>query len=117
MILRSRLMNFTHASFTLTSSVFLGLVLIGSSGLANADEALAKKSACYACHANDSKVLGPSFKDIAKRYQGQENAAAKLAESIKAGGTGKWGTMPMPPQEQIKPADLQTLATWILSMK
>jgi cytochrome c len=32
-----------------------------------ADEALAKAKNCMACHAIDKKVVGPSYKDVAKK--------------------------------------------------
>jgi cytochrome c len=103
------------------NSIFMGLVFglisLSASNIAIADEAVAKKNACFACHANDTKVLGPSFKEVAKRYSGQDNAAAKLAASIKAGGVGKWGTSAMPSQEQISQAEALAMANSILTMK
>lgn len=76
---------------------------------------LAKKNACMACHAADKKLVGPAYQDVAKKYAGQKDAAATLAKSIKAGGSGKWGPVPMPPQAALSDADATTLATWILS--
>lgn len=75
---------------------------------------LAQKSACTACHAVDKKVLGPSYQDVAKKYAGQKNAVAQLTESIRAGGSGKWGPIPMPAQPALSDADIKTLATWVL---
>ncbi len=76
---------------------------------------LAKKNACMACHAADKKLVGPAYQDVAKKYSSQKDAAATLAKSIKAGGSGKWGPVPMPPQAALSDADATTLATWILS--
>ena len=76
---------------------------------------LAKKNACMACHAADKKIVGPSYSDVAKKYAGQVDAASNLAKSIKAGGSGKWGPVPMPAQASLSDADATTLATWILS--
>jgi cytochrome c len=76
---------------------------------------LAKKNACMACHAADKKLVGPAYQDVAKKYASQKDAAANLAKSIKAGGSGKWGPVPMPPQAALSDADATTLATWILS--
>lgn len=80
---------------------------------AHANLALAQKNACMACHAVDKKLVGPSYADVAKKYAGQKDAVTALAASIKAGGAGKWGQVPMPPQAQLSDADLKTLATWI----
>lgn len=79
-----------------------------------ASKELAQKSACVACHAVDKKLVGPSFQDIAKKYAGQKDAADQLARSIKAGGSGKWGAVPMPPQPALSDADAKVLAVWIL---
>lgn len=76
---------------------------------------LAKKNACMACHATDKKIVGPSYSDVAKKYAGQADAVSNLAKSIKAGGSGKWGPVPMPAQAALSDADAGTLATWILS--
>jgi cytochrome c len=84
-----------------------------SPAFASAD--LAKKNACMSCHAVDKKLVGPSYQDVAKKYAGQKDAVANLAKSIKAGGAGKWGPVPMPAQPALSEADAQKLATWILA--
>lgn len=89
----------------------LGLLAAGPA-LANLQ--LAQKNACTACHAVDKKIVGPSYQDVAKKYATQKDAAAALAASIKAGGAGKWGPVPMPAQPALSDADLKTLAAWIL---
>lgn len=78
-----------------------------------ANMALAQKNACLACHAVDKKLVGPAYQDVAKKYAGK--SADELAKSIKAGGSGKWGPIPMPPQAALSDADAKTLAAWILS--
>ena len=82
---------------------------------ARADEALAKKHNCLACHQVDKKLVGPAYKDIAKKYKGQ-NAAAKLADKVKKGGSGVWGPVPMPPNPAVPDADVKKLVDWILKM-
>jgi cytochrome c len=76
---------------------------------------LAKNNNCMACHAVDKKIVGPAYKDVAKKYAGQADAEATLAKSIKAGGSGKWGPIPMPAQAQLSDADAKTLAAWVLA--
>lgn len=80
--------------------------------LANSD--IARKNACMACHAVDRKLVGPSYKDVANKYSGQRDAAVSLAKSIKAGGSGKWGPIPMPAQAALSEAEAVSLANWIL---
>ncbi|WP_323745044.1 c-type cytochrome [Noviherbaspirillum malthae] len=88
-----------------------------STGPALADEALFKKSNCMACHAVDQKRVGPALKDVAAKYSGDSGAAERLAKKIKAGGSGVWGQMPMPPQTQVSDADAKALAEYVLSIK
>jgi len=87
--------------------------LFSSPAFASAE--IAKKNACMACHAAERKLVGPSYNDVAKKYAGQKDAAATLAKSIKAGGAGKWGPVPMPAQANLSEADASTLAAWILA--
>lgn len=85
-----------------------------------ADEALAKSKNCMACHAVDKKLVGPSYKDVAKKYAGDAKAVDALANKIIKGsevGKGNWGAVPMPPNPQVSEADARKLATWVLSIK
>jgi cytochrome c len=97
-------------------SVALASAFLGH-GAANADDALAQKNNCYACHAKDKKVLGPAFTEVAKRYQGQGDAVQTITQTIRKGSSGKWGSIPMPGNEQLSEGDAATLATWIVSLK
>lgn len=97
---------------------WLGVAVVAAMalpGVASANQALAQKNACMACHTADKKLVGPAFRDIAKKYAGQADAQAQLAKSIKAGGAGKWGPIPMPAQAALSEADAGTLAAWILA--
>lgn len=80
-----------------------------------ANKELAQKNACMACHAADKKVIGPAYQDVAKKYGDQKDAEAALAKSIKAGGSGKWGPVPMPAQAALSEADAKILAAWVLA--
>ena len=82
-----------------------------------ANEELAKKNACTACHAIDKKLVGPAYKEVAKKYKGDAKAEAMLIEKVKKGGTGVWGQVPMPPNASVKDEDIKTLVKWILSLK
>lgn len=83
---------------------------------ADAAKALAEKNLCLACHKVEEKLVGPSFRDVAKKYQGVADAQAKLAANIKKGGKGVWGPAPMPPTAGVSDEDLKTMAAWILSL-
>ena len=97
----------------------LTIALLGSFAAAPAlaNEALAKSKQCVACHAVDKKLVGPAYRDVAKKYAGQSDAAAKLAAKIVAGGAGTWGAVPMPANTQVSQAEALQLANWVLSLK
>lgn len=93
-----------------------------SSGAVRADEALAKTKNCMACHALDTKRTGPSYKDIAKRYAGQKNIEAGLAERVIKGSRGAWSKelkaeLLMPPNATVKPDEAAKIVEWILGLK
>ncbi|MBK6854744.1 MAG: c-type cytochrome [Burkholderiales bacterium] len=78
---------------------------------------LAQKKNCLACHQVAVKVVGPAYKDVAKKYAGDKAAAAKLAEKVQKGGVGAWGQIPMPANPQVSADEAKTLVAWILSQK
>ena len=91
------------------------LTLLAAPAMAN--EELAKKNACTACHAVDKKVVGPAFKEVAAKYKGNAKAEAMLVEKVKKGGVGVWGQVPMPPNSSVSDADVKALVKWVLSLK
>jgi cytochrome c len=95
----------------------LGATACALASAAYAQEDLAKKHNCFACHAVDKKVVGPSYKQVADKYRGDQNAPAKLFEKVKKGGAGVWGPVPMPPNAAVPDADIKKLVDWILSLK
>lgn len=99
---------------TILAAALLAGVL--ATPLAQADEAMAKKYNCTACHQLDKKSVGPAYKEVAKKYKGDAGAAAKLAEKVKKGGTGVWGAIPMPPNAAVPDADIKKLVDWVLKM-
>ena len=99
-----------------TPTLLLCLAAIAA-GPALANEELARKNACTACHAIDKKLVGPAYKDVAAKYKGDKGAEAKLIEKVKKGGVGVWGQVPMPPNSNVKDEDVKTLVKWVLSLK
>lgn len=85
---------------------------------AQASEDLAKKHLCTTCHVvKGAKTIGPTYADVAKKYAGQKDAEAKLADKVKKGGQGVWGQVPMPPNAAVPDADVKALVKWVLSVK
>jgi cytochrome c len=111
---------------TVTRSLLVGVGLLAS-GVAQADEALAKAKGCLACHSVEAKVIGPAYKAVAKKYNGKKDAEATLTQHILKGtpmpagvGWQKEGqaSLPfMPPNTSVSPADAAKLAKWVLSLK
>lgn len=91
--------------------------VLALSGNAIANEDLAKKNNCTACHKVDAKLVGPAYKDVANKYRNDKKAEAMLVEKVKKGGMGVWGPIPMPPNAAVKDEDVKTLVKWILSIK
>ena len=82
-----------------------------------AGEAMARKNGCFACHSVARKVIGPAYKDVADRYDGDKGALEQLVRKVKDGGSGAWGTAGMPPHPQLKDGDIRSMASWILELK
>jgi len=83
--------------------------------LANQD--LAQKKNCMACHAVDKKLVGPAYKEVAAKYAGQKDAVDKLAVKVVKGGSGVWGQVPMPANPQVTDAEAKQLVQWIMTLK
>ena len=96
-----------------------GLLMAGSAMAAD-ETALAQKSGCMACHQVAAKVVGPAYKDVAKKYAGDAKAVDNLTKKVIAGGKGVWGEVPMPPKggnAAIADADIKKIVAWVMSLK
>jgi cytochrome c551/c552 len=93
-------------------AVSLAISLLAGASVASAAEMppAAKKLGCTACHAIDKKIVGPAWKDVAEKYtghgvktftfKGQEYPLIEgLVMKVSQGGSGNWGTVPMPPND------------------
>ncbi|HEX4646226.1 MAG TPA: c-type cytochrome, partial [Verrucomicrobiae bacterium] len=78
-------------------------------------EALATKYGCLSCHNVNLKVVGPAYKDVAAKYRADPAALDKISRQIHDGGSGKWGTVPMPPFPMLTDAEVKMLGDWIMS--
>jgi cytochrome c len=92
-------------------------LLFASAAMADQLEDMMKKNGCNACHSEDKKIIGPSYKDVAAKYKGDPTAVAKLTEKVKKGGSGVWGPVPMPPNTQVSDADIKKMVELILALK
>ena len=81
-----------------------GVELIGSSD-------------CLTCHKIDEKLTGPSYRDVAAKYEPTEANIDMLAKKIIEGGAGVWGPVAMTPHPSTSPEDAKEMVRYILSLK
>lgn len=75
---------------------------------------LAKRGGCMACHGIVKGVIGPAFADVAHRYHDETDAEARLVSKVEQGGSGAWGSAPMPGQTHMGDSDVRAIVRWIL---
>ncbi|MES3014176.1 MAG: c-type cytochrome [Pseudomonadota bacterium] len=73
---------------------------------------LLKRNACTACHATTQKIVGPAFREIARKHADRKDLVDYLTGRIRNGGDGVWGTIPMPTQA-LPEVDARSIAGWI----
>jgi cytochrome c len=98
-------------------ALLLAALGLASAAPALADLALATSKNCMSCHAVERRILGPSFKEVAAKYKDNKTASDMRAGKIIKGGSGVWGQVPMPANNQVSEADAKKLAAWVLSTK
>lgn len=86
-----------------------------SQPVANAGASLARASGCTACHGVTEKLVGPAFREVAAKYAGNDGAEPRLVAKVREGGSGAWGSVPMPAQAQLTDANAHALVQWILA--
>ncbi len=108
------IMSVKHLTALLTSAL---IPLAHAADATIGGPELARARNCLSCHQVDTKRVGPPYQGVAERYAGHPESESYLANSIRNGGRGKWGAVPMPVQPQVSDADAHALAKWILSLK
>jgi cytochrome c len=98
----------------------IAAMALGLAGQANAvdaakAQALAKSKNCFTCHSIDKKLVGPAYKDVAKKFKSDPNAVAELSKKVINGSSGVWGSIPMPPNP-VSQDEAKTLVEWILTL-
>lgn len=98
-------------------AVLMAAATLVAAAPAAASPELAQSRICMGCHGVAEKKIGPAFKDVAARYAGQKDAAAKLADKIVKGGSGSWGVVPMPANPKVTADEARQLAAWVLTLR
>jgi cytochrome c len=78
---------------------------------------LIAKSDCLTCHKVSDKLTGPSYRDVAAKYENTEENVTLLAGKIITGGQGVWGSIPMTPHATLSEADAKQMVKYILLLK
>ncbi len=104
------------ASANPTAPAAGGSAAAGPQTTSLAGRALVESSDCLRCHGMDRRYVGPSFRQIAARYQDRPDAAAYLARKIREGSVGEWGRTVMPRHPQVTEVQAQAMALWVLSL-
>jgi len=108
-------MKMKHAAL-LTLAALTAMTLAAPARAAD-ESALAKTKNCFSCHTVDKKLVGPAYKDVAKKFGSEPGAVDMLAGKIMKGSSGTWGPVPMPANAIVNEAEAKRLATWVLSLK
>ncbi|EPR67155.1 c-type cytochrome [Cyclobacterium qasimii] len=72
---------------------------------------------CPSCHMLERKIVGPSYADVAAKYETTDENVELLAGKIIAGGVGTWGEIPMPAHPTLSEEDAKSLAQFVLLLK
>lgn len=73
-----------------------------------------RKSTCFSCHADKTSLVGPSFSDIADRYDPDNDTLERLGKRIRNGSSGQWSSIEMPPNEALTKKESEAIADYIL---
>lgn len=79
--------------------------------------ALVGKSDCLTCHKVDEKNIGPAYREVAAKYENNDENVKMLAGKIIKGGSGVWGAIPMTPHPTLSQEDAEALAKYVLLLK
>ena len=105
-----------HMNILKLSAVFavLSLSALSTSQVALASPEIAKKNNCLACHTLDKRVIGPSIRDMAKKYKGDPGAVSRLVDRVRRGSVGVWGQTPMQAYPDLSQQDAEAVVRWML---
>ena len=79
---------------------------------------LISKRDCFTCHAIDTKITGPAYREVADKYAGYpDTIISHLATKVLSGGSGVWGEIPMLPHPSLKKEDALAMVKYVLLLK
>lgn len=72
---------------------------------------------CLTCHKIDEKNIGPSYRQIANKYDLNQGNIENLANKIIKGGRGLWGDAAMTPHAALTHDHAEEMVRYILSLR
>jgi cytochrome c len=82
-----------------------------------AGSAKAKEAGCTACHMIQRKIVGPSYADVAAKYENTQENVEMLTSHVINGNVGVWGEVPMPAHPQLSREDVETIVKYVLILR
>ena len=79
--------------------------------------ALMKQNDCPSCHMVERKIVGPSYSDVAEKYESTQENVELLASRVIAGNVGVWGERPMPAHPALSKEDAEDMVKYVLLLK
>ncbi|MFC3415879.1 c-type cytochrome [Algoriphagus hitonicola] len=76
-----------------------------------------KASDCQSCHMVERKIVGPSYAEVAAKYETTEENIDMLAQKVINGGVGNWGEVPMPAHPGLSEEDAKDMVRYVLLLK
>ncbi|PRY87488.1 c-type cytochrome [Mongoliibacter ruber] len=82
-----------------------------------AGSAKAKEAGCTACHMVERKIVGPSYADVAEKYENTAENVELLTSRVIKGNVGVWGEVPMPAHPHLDNDDVEAVVKYVLLLK
>lgn len=76
-----------------------------------------KASDCTSCHMVERKIVGPSYAEVAAKYENTEENVNLLSQKVIAGGVGVWGEIAMPAHIGLSEEDAKDMVRYVLLLK
>jgi len=108
--------NLPPANDSLVNSVPSGQAYDSTGSVTARGASLIASNDCKTCHNTEGKNIGPSYQMIADKYGNSDAMADELSLKIIKGGSGRWGTVVMPPHQNVSTAEARDMARYILSL-
>lgn len=89
---------------------------IPAQSIASESELLIQNSDCLTCHALKTKLVGPSFFEIAEKYGKDSKEKETLVAHIIKGSSGVWGQIQMQAHPNLDEQSAKKMLDYILSL-